>query len=215
MNLANLPISWFDLVVVVALCAGAIVGRRKGLSEELLPVFLWLAVVVVGGLYYEPVGRFVAGYAQVTLLTGYVTSYIGIIVFHAVLFSWLKRFVGEKLVSSDVFGRLEYSLGMVAGGLKAACLLVVFLALVNSRYVSPEDLAADAQMQAENFGTISFPTFGRIQQMVFRESISGITVGKYMNDQLIASTPPGQWLVYRESIARKREKAVDEILENQ
>lgn len=215
MNPGNLPVSWFDIVVVVALGAGIILGRRKGLSEELLPVFQWLAVVVIGGLYYQPVGRFLAGYAQITLLTGYVITYIGIIVFHALLFSWLKHLVGEKLVSSDIFGSLEYSLGMVAGGLKAACLLVVLLALVNSRYVSQEELAADAQMQQENFGTISFPTFGRVQQVMLSESISGQMVGKYMKDQLIASTPPGQRLVHRESISRKQEKAVDEILNNQ
>lgn len=214
MNLQNLPINWFDLVVIAALVAGAIIGRKKGLSEELLPLLQWLAVVVIGGLYYRPVGRFVAEFASITLLTAYAGSYLGVIAFHVFLFKCLKRLVGERLVSSDLFGRFEYVLGMGAGALKFACLLLVCLALLNSRYVSPEDIAADSKLQKENFGTISFPTFGRIQNAIFRESISGPVIGRYLGDQLIASTPPGERLVYRESIGRKREKAVDEVLQN-
>lgn len=214
MNLANVPINWFDLVVVAALVAGAIIGRKKGLSEELLPLLQWLAVVVVGALYYRPVGRFIAGYAQITLLTGYVAAYLGIIAFHAFLFGGLKRAVGEKLVSSDVFGRFEYAFGMGAGALKFACLLLVCLALMNSRNVTPEELAADLKLQRENFGTVSFPTFGRIQNAIFRESVSGPVIGKYLADQLIASTPPDQRLIYRENIGRKREQAVDEVIQN-
>ena len=212
MNLPNLPFNWVDLVVLAALIVGAVTGRKKGLSEELLPVFQWLAIVVVGALYYEPVGKFLAGYTNMSLLMAYLVVYAGIVVAHVILFGWIKRLVGEKLVAGDIFGRLEYYLGMAAGALRSACVLMVVLSVLHARYISPEQLAAEAKMQRDNFGSISFPTLGFIQQAVFNQSATGRCVKKYLNEQLIAATPPNQYLVKREGVARRRERAVDEVL---
>ena len=212
MNLENLPFNWVDLAVLGALIVGAIIGRKKGISEELLPVFQWLAIVVVGALYYEPMGKFLAGYTNMSLLLAYLTVYAGIAVGHVFFFSWVKRLVGEKLVAGDLFGGLEYYLGVAAGILRAACIVIVAFALLHSPYFSPEQLAADAKMQRDNFGSISFPTVSQLQQAVFQQSATGRCVKKYLNEQLIASTPPNQYLVKREGVARRRERAVDEVI---
>ncbi|MBI2950177.1 MAG: CvpA family protein [Verrucomicrobia bacterium] len=212
MNSPNLPFNWIDLVVVAALLAGALLGRKKGMSEELLPVFQWLAIVVVGALYYESFGKYLAEYTNLSLLPAYLVVYLGIVLGHILFFSWLKRIVGEKLVASDIFGRLEFYLGMAAGASRFACIVMVVFALLNARYISPEQLAADARLQRDNFGSISFPTFGLLQQAVFEGSFTGRTVKKYLNEQLIAATPPNQYLVKRESVTRRRERAVDEVM---
>ena len=191
---------------------GAIIGRKKGISEELLPVFQWLAIVVVGSLYYEPVGRFLAGYTNMSLLMAYIAIYLGNVAAHIVGFSWLRRLVGEKLVASDIFGNLEYYLGMVGGVIRLSCILMVVLAVLHARYISPDQLAAEAKVQRDNFGSISFPTLGLLQQSVFKQSATGRFVKKYLNDQLIASTLRNEYLVKREGVARRRERAVDEVL---
>lgn len=212
MNLTGLPLNWFDLVVAVVLIAGAVVGRKKGMSEELLPLFQWLAIVVVGALYYEPIGKLLARFAPISLLLAYVTVYVVILVAHKFFFNWCKTLVGEKLVSADWFGGAEFYLGMVAGTLRFACVLLAALALLNAREITAEELAAERRMQRENFGSVAFPTLGRVQQSVFVHSASGRFVKQYLSDQLIASTPAGQRLTQRESIGRRRERAVDEVL---
>ncbi|MBM3837049.1 MAG: CvpA family protein [Verrucomicrobia bacterium] len=212
MNLPNVPFNWVDLVVVAALLVGALIGRKKGMSEELLPVFQWLAIVAVGALYYEPFGKFLAEYTNLSLLPAYLIVYLGILLGHVLFFSWLKRIVGEKLVASDIFGRLEFYLGMAAGAARFGCIVMVAFAMLHARYISPDQLAAEAKMQRENFGSITFPTLGLLQQSVFEKSAVGRAVKKYLNEQLIAATPPNRYLVKRESVTRRRERAVDEVM---
>ena len=212
MNQANLPFNWVDLVVLATLVVGMVIGRKKGLSGELLPVFQWLAIVVVGALYYEPLGKFLAGYTNMSLLTAYLVIYLGNAAGHVFLFGWLKRMVGEKLVAGDIFGSLEHYLGMAAGAVRFACILMVVLAVLHARYISPEQLAAEAKMQRDNFGTISFPTLGSLQQAVFKQSATGRCIKRYLNEQLIVATPPNHYVVNREGVARRRERAVDEVI---
>lgn len=212
MNSAVLPFNWVDLAVVLTLLVGALIGRKKGMSEELLPVFQWLAIVVVGALYYEPLGKFLAGYTNMSLLMAYLVVYLGIVAGHLFFFGWLKRIVGEKLVASDIFGRLEFYLGMAAGAARFGCIVMVVFSVLHARYISPEQLAAEAKMQRDNFGSIAFPTFGLLQQAVFEHSAIGRGVKKYLNEQLIVATPPNQYLVKRESVTRRRERAVDEVI---
>ena len=45
MNLDKLPFNWFDFVLVVVLVVGVFRGRKHGMSEELLPLLKWLAIL--------------------------------------------------------------------------------------------------------------------------------------------------------------------------
>jgi len=46
MSLSQLPLNLFDLVVIVVLAAGIYRGRRHGMSEELLNLLTWLAILL-------------------------------------------------------------------------------------------------------------------------------------------------------------------------
>jgi adenylate cyclase len=48
MNLDALPINGFDLVLVVVLVLGVYRGRKLGMSNELLPLLMWLAILLLG-----------------------------------------------------------------------------------------------------------------------------------------------------------------------
>src|SRR5207247_5452384 len=113
----------------------------------------------------------------------------------------------------DVFGRLEYYLGMLAGAVRYACILLFALSLLNAPYISAAEKKATAKTQKDNFGDISFPTLGSIQDGVFEQSFSGKYIRQYFHEQLMEQQPSaGTDLRKKEGIGRQRERAVDEIL---
>jgi uncharacterized membrane protein required for colicin V production len=205
----NLNPNWFDFFFLGVIAVGIMRGRKRGISEELLDVFQWLLIVVVAALVYKPAGKFFADFTHMDLLYGYVSVYIltGLLV--KVLFTAIKRMVGEKLIQSDAFGGLEYYLGMIAGALRFFCIMIVALALLHAKYISAQERAATAKVQQDSFGNISFPTIGSLQQTVFYESVSGQFIKKNLSGQLIDAAPPG--VRQTETLGRKRERAVDEV----
>jgi len=206
-----MPFNWFDFVVVIVLGAGLFRGRQRGMSEELLTVLQWLVIVVGAALFYRPLGTMAASNSEITLFVAYVGAYVLSVLGIKFLFGWLRRMVGEKVVGSDLFGGAEFYLGMLAGSVRFGCVLLVILALLHARETTKEQLAKQAKMQKDNFGDISFPTFGSVQHDIFYGSISGRFTRKHLSDQLIEPTVPGQKLVQRESLRSRRERELDEV----
>ena len=210
MDLGKFNLTWFDLLVLGLVAFGFFRGRKRGMSEELLDVFQWLCIVVLGALMYGPLGKGIARFAGFPLLLSNVLAYAFIAFVIKMGFTAVKRSVGEKLVHSDAFGRFEYYLGMLAGITRCLCILIFALSFLHARYISDSERAATAKMQEENFGSISFPTIGSLQQTVFYESYAGKFIRKHLREQLIQPTVGGG--PARETIAHRRERAVDEIL---
>ncbi len=212
MSISGFAFSYFDLGVLGLIALGMYRGRTRGMSEELLDVMKWLAIVVVGGMVYRPVGTFVASYTQLPAAAAYVAAYILVIITIRTFFGWIKRAAGEKLVGSDAFGSSEYYLGMMAGTLRFVCYLIVGMALLNAKHVTPEERAALARVQQENFGDISFPTISSLQQTVFAESASGRFAKQYLAGQMIVPDMADRRAGARDTLGRQRERAISEIL---
>lgn len=212
MQISGVTFSWFDLAALLVIGAGVYRGRAHGMSEELLEVLKWLVIVVLGGFAYRPVGQYIAGYTHASPLTSYITAYMALLLCVRAFFGWVKRMVGEKLVGSDVFGAWEYYMGMGAGGVRFACYLIVGLALLNAKHITQEQLAAEVRMQKDNFGDISFPTVGTLQQNVFVGSVSGKLVKQYLGEQLIVTTAAEATLAKAETLGRRKESTVSEVL---
>ncbi len=204
-----MPVNWFDLVVLTMILVGIFRGRKRGISEEMLDVVQWLLIVVAGAHAYRPLGGYISDFSHFSRGFSYAIAYIFVAVMIKLLFSWIKHAVGEKLVHSDVFGWSEYYLGMLAGALRFTCILIVCLSVLNSVYISPAQLAAEAKIQRDNFGTITFPTIGSIQQDVFVNSVSGPYIKQYLHDQLISAVEAP---ASGPTPARRREKMIDEIM---
>src|SRR5260221_5679333 len=167
MKSASLAFNWFDILVLVVLLLGIIRGRKRGISEELLEVLQWLLIVVVAALLYLPLGNMLADFTHMTLLASYIVSYLLVAFSIKLIFSMIKRMVGEKLVQADTFGGMEYYLGMLAGALRFLCVLIVALAILNSKFISKAERLAEKKMQSDNFGTINFPTLATLHEVVF------------------------------------------------
>ena len=134
MKMEDLGIGWIDLLIVTLLVVGVMRGRKRGMSEELLDVVKWIAILAVGTFCYAPVGGIISSSTPFSRLFSYVTTYLVIIVAMTALFSFIRKQFGGKLIGSDTFGNAEYYLGMCAGGVRYACMILVAMALLNARY---------------------------------------------------------------------------------
>jgi len=188
--LNNLPLNWFDVVLLVVLFLGIMRGRKRGMSEELLAVLQWLGVVLGAAIAYEPLGQWLAGVTSSSALFCYIAAYVFSAAFIVGVFALLKRWLSGKLVGSDTFGGAEYYLGMPAGMLRCACVLLVLLAVLNARYYRSEEIAAMNKFQMDNYGSDFFPTLQSVQSSVFEKSFTGPVIRNYLSFLLIKPTPP-------------------------
>ena len=189
-SLSTTSFNYVDIIVVVWLIVGLFRGRKRGMSQELLPMLQWAAIVAGAGFFYRPFSRIIMQNTHFNLLWANVSAYVLIGFGIHLVCMWVKHIVGDKLVGSDLFGRAEYYMGMVAGLVRFACIWVVLCALMNSRIISRAELAQTEKKQSEAFSDIRFPTYGTIQQSVLFQSCSGRLIETNLNSVLIASVSP-------------------------
>src|SRR2546427_2596064 len=206
----NFSYNWFDLVAGALLIVGFLVGRKRGMSLELLTVLQWVAIVFVGALACDPFGRMMSDFSGLNPTLTYITAYLLTALGIKVLFVLFRRMTGEKLVTKAVFGNLEYYLGMGAGVARFACILIFGLALLNARQVTKTEIEAQLKYQKDWAGSIYFPPFGVIQQAIFEESLTGRAVKQFLSAQLINVDPSAAGSP-TETIGQRRTREIDEI----
>ena len=132
MKLNDLPFNWFDVVLLATVVAGIMRGRKRGLSQELLTLLFWVVLIFACSAAYVPLGNALAEVAPLSKLFCYILCYLGVAGLLAMLFTPIKRAVGEKLISADSFGKAEYYIGMPAGAVRFLCVLVAVLAVLKA-----------------------------------------------------------------------------------
>jgi uncharacterized membrane protein required for colicin V production len=190
MDLSHLPINWFDMVAVVVLLIGLNLGRKHGMSVEMMVSLQWLAMIVAGAYFYRPLGDWLSQSSPLSHLFCYIAVYLTVAVAVKMVFGMIKKSVGGKLVGSNVFGGAEYYLGMVAGTFRFACILIAALALLNAPFYSPKEIAARRAFQNDVYGSNFFPELPGIQQEVFKHSLLGCLIKERAGFLLITSTKP-------------------------
>ena len=207
----NFAYNWFDLVTLALLVVGFFVGRKRGMSLELLTVLQWIAIVFLGALACDPLGRMFADFSGLNPTLTYITAYLLTAIGIKILFVLIRRMTGEKLVGNTMFGNMEYYLGMGAGMVRFACILLFALALINAKHYTKAEIDAKLKHQQDWAGSIYFPPFGVIQQTIFEESLTGRAVKQFLSAQLINVDPAAAGGA-TETIGRRREREVDEIM---
>lgn len=188
---SHLSVNWFDVVVVLVLGFGIFRGRKNGMSKEILPTFQWLTVIFISGTFYSVVGELLARWAYLNTLTCYIMGYVLLALVVFFIFSLLKRTVGLKLFGSNIFGSAEYYLGMPAGMIRFACILLFALAFLNARYYTAAQIQASYNYQSRWYGKQFFPNLYTVQNQVFRKSFTGRYVKDYLDVLLIKPTTVG------------------------
>jgi uncharacterized membrane protein required for colicin V production len=184
----HVPINYFDAVVVITLLLGLNKGRKHGMSEEIMVTLQWVAIIFAGAFLYRPFGDMLAMSSPVSHLFCYITIYVTAAIVTKIVFSALKKAMGGRLMGSDVFGGGEYYLGMIAGAVRYACMLIAAMAILNAPYYSPQDINAARAYQNDVFGSNFFPELSTVQSDVFRDSLIGSLVKQRAGILLIAST---------------------------
>jgi uncharacterized membrane protein required for colicin V production len=191
MSLEQLPINLFDLVVIVVLALGIFRGRKHGMSEELLSLATWLAILFGCAALYQPGGELLTQFTSIFgRLSSYLIAYVAGALLFCVLFAGIKRILGGKLLGSDIFGRSEYYLGMASGLVRFSCILLAALALLNARYFSPTEVKAREKYDNDVYGSSFFPTLHSVQSTVFDRSLTGPWIKENLGFLLIKPTEP-------------------------
>lgn len=194
---STLVFNSFDLAVVAVLGFGLFRGRRNGLSKELLPLLLWIFLVPVCAFGYQMVGGFLMNLAHLGRFWSFVDAYLILALVVLLVYSGLKRAFAEKLGKSSFFKGGEYYLGMFAGVIRYACMLVFVMALLNARFFTPAEIesahAADKQnLGGGEFSGNYFPHLFTVQDWVFKQSFTGSRVKKNLPMLLVFTSGPGQ-----------------------
>jgi len=187
---SNLPINWFDVLVVVVLFVGYVRGRKHGMSKELLLVLRWVAVILVSAIAYQPLGLWLDSLLHLGKLASFLIAYSVTAVLILIVFAYVNTTVGPKLAGSDAFGKGEFYLAIPAGVLRFACVLIALLALLNARLYRTAEITAQVKYDEQSYGSSFFPHLYSIQDEVFEKSFVGPQIKKYMSFLLIEPTYP-------------------------
>ncbi|NJN06416.1 MAG: hypothetical protein HC814_08690, partial [Rhodobacteraceae bacterium] len=177
--------NWFDFLVVVAVLAGVRLGNNRGMSKEVIVFFQWCAIVVIAALFYSPIGQLISQVTGLGEMTGYVLAYLILASLVKVIFSKFFHGVGEKIEARHPFGRMEYSLGTVAGGVRFTCIILLTMSLLHAGRQTVAQHTQESKKQKENFGEVYFPTVGMVCHEVFNKSLTGQFVSGNLSFLLI------------------------------
>ncbi|HUD48975.1 MAG TPA: CvpA family protein [Candidatus Baltobacteraceae bacterium] len=212
-DLSRFNLNYVDLIVVVWLIIGLLYGRKRGMTQELLPTIQWVAIVVVAGLFYQPLSAQIQQYAHFEPLWSNVSAYLLLGFGVHLVYLWVKHLLHHKLIGTDMFGKGEYYFGMLAGMVRFGCMVIMVCALMNSRIVTKAELAKTEKAQSDAFSDIRFPTYGTIQQAVLVESYSGSLIETNLHSVMIASVTPKPE-VKTETLKQQQERLVNEIIDS-
>jgi uncharacterized membrane protein required for colicin V production len=194
----GMPFNWFDIVVLVLLGFGLFRGKRNGMSRELIPLLQWVVLVLVCGLFYTKVAGLISGLLADTFWSCLV-AYLALAMVVFTVFTILKQQLAEKVVKADFFKGGEYYLGMMAGFVRYACVLIFVLALLNAPVYTKAEIAAQIARDQQNFGGGDnsgfsgnyFPHLFQIQAAALKESFLGPRITDYLGELLINTGKPG------------------------
>jgi uncharacterized membrane protein required for colicin V production len=173
MSLSDLGLNWFDFLAAVVVLAGVNLGNKRGMSKEVIVFLQWCAIILIAAVFYAPVGQLLSQTLQVSEMTGCVLAYLALAGLVKLVFTKINQRVGERIESRHPFGRMEYFLGTLAGGVRFACIVLLGLALLHAGRQSASQNEREIKRQKDNFGEVYFPTVGLVCQEVFQKSLSG------------------------------------------
>jgi uncharacterized membrane protein required for colicin V production len=209
----NLGFNWFDVALVAVLVFGWWRGRKRGMSLECLPAAFWLVVVIAGAAAYPLIGDYLLNGSLVKTVFGknftnrtavYICSYLLVMLVAYIIFAMVNRAFKARLEGSNAFGSSEYYLGMGAGVLRFACILLVALALLNAPYYTAAEIAASKLYKLNTYAagggirgmegdTGNFiPDLSEVQDSVFKDSMTGPFIKNHMGYVLINTVAPGK-----------------------
>jgi len=187
--MAKFHFNWFDVALVLLLVLGAFRGRKRGMSQEMIPLFKWITLVAVCGLFYRPIAELISENTYFSMLAASYAAYLGLALLIAISFMVISKQLGGKVVGSDMFGKSEYYLGIVSGMARFACVIIFGLSLLNARYYTDKEIDERNRYVMQNYSNDFFPAMFQVQDQVFRHSFTGPMIHSQLSIVLIKPEP--------------------------
>jgi uncharacterized membrane protein required for colicin V production len=207
---AAISFGLFDVLLIIVAGVGIWRGKERGISEELLELIQWLVTIVAAGFLYSLVGDLLAA-AKMPRLVANISGYISIIIVVSIIFKFISKSVGNKLVDSDFFGSWEYRLGMMAGALRYLSIWFVLLALLSARYFDADLVAAQRKAQEKETGVVLLPTWGIVNRMALYESFTGPYIRKYLGPLLMTPVGFAKVAPNENTIGKQQQRVLDAV----
>lgn len=195
----------FDVALVLLLGFGFWRGRKHGMTKEFIPSFCWLFIIIIAGFGYRLLGNQLIQWGVIRKFFGrsftestaaYLISYIFLTGLVVVIFLYIGNHLKRRLEGSSIFGSSEYYLGIVAGVVRYACMIIFALALLHAPYYTPAEIAARKAYNnrwygggLKDFKGDFIPSLDEAQVAVFHESLFGPLIEKGLGLLLIDSVP--------------------------
>ncbi|MEI7728374.1 MAG: CvpA family protein [Verrucomicrobiota bacterium] len=213
MNLDEISGNWFDVVVVLVMLAGLWRGYKRGLSEEMLGILPWLAGVMMGGKYYGVMADLLAPATRQRAVYNSILGYLIILILILLGFALIKKVVGQKPVSSELFGRSEHLLGMLSGLTRYLCIVVAVLAILNAIVYSPQEIAAQRVDENAPSGSPALPGFAVVHYQIMQESAIVLFMQQHLSTLLITPVTTAE-APKRDNLRKRVEKELNRVIEN-
>src|SRR5438094_9576816 len=98
MKAIDLSFNWFDLCVLAMLIIGIIVGRKRGMSLELLSVLQWLLMVFVAAMACVPFWKVILVFSGILPWITSLTAYLLVAFSSKIVFVFMTLMSVEKLL---------------------------------------------------------------------------------------------------------------------
>lgn len=116
-----------DVVIVVVIVVSAAWGVLRGLVKEVVALGIWVAALLLGVVFADPVGALIADSLGPRLQVGIGFAAVFIVVLVAGAF--LQRLLGRLVDSTGLTGT-DRTLGLLFGATRGAAVVVVALIVV-------------------------------------------------------------------------------------
>ncbi len=201
---------WFDIFLIITAVVGFFVGKKRGMSGELVDTVQWISIVLGAGLGYGHARDLLLNFTDFGRLTCSVLGYLLCAIVVKLIFEGVRKAVGEKLVEGDFFGRGEFFLGALAGAVRFICILFFLVSLLQAKMITAAEREELAKTQEDSFGSISFPTLGQMQNDIEERSFFGRKyIYVYLEDLLIE--PSRNSGLPDDTLRKRREEQIEKI----
>jgi len=206
----GLDFGLFDVLLVLAIGVGIWRGKVRGISEELLDSLQWIVLVVAAGFLYGHAGDLLVK-AGLQRLTANIGGYVIVALAVLILFGFIRKSVGNKLVDSDFFGSWEYRLGSAAGAVRFFCMYVVVLSLLSSRFFDAAAVAAERKYQEKEVGLVLVPTWGMAQRMALYDNLAGPYLREYLSYVLMRPVGYAKLGPDGNTLGKQQQRVLDDV----
>src|SRR5207237_1128554 len=90
------PLNMFDFLLLAVLVAGILRGRNRSMSEQLLSLIKWLAILIGCAMVYEPVASVIARAGFFDPASSCLMAFLGLALLVLLFFSFVKRKTEKK-----------------------------------------------------------------------------------------------------------------------